>query len=96
MNVQEIRLPEPMVAGSTYALSVNVEYSSPGQTVEFWGNATLCSRADEQLATMPLQAGVLCTEFHPAQAHDWVLMVWYGDGSTSGGDIVVCAHGTCP
>jgi hypothetical protein len=95
-EVQAIRLPEPMVAGTTYTLSVNVEYHSTGQTVEFWGSGSLCGVADEKLASMALEMGVQCTQFHPTQAHDSVLMAWYGDGSTSIGDIVVCAHGSCP
>lgn len=96
LTVQQIILPEPMIAGQSYGLSVLVTFSTAGQTIEFWGTSGTCGHADEKLLAKPLQEGELCADFNPTSAHESILMAWRGDGSITVGDITVCAHGKCP
>jgi hypothetical protein len=95
ISVRNLTIPQPLVAGSTHSISIQVRIAV-GQAIELWGTSASCGRADELLFTGTAQPGVVCAELTPTRGHSDLLMVFRGDGSIFISDMTVCMQGQCP
>jgi hypothetical protein len=87
-------LSEPIQAGTSYALSIEVLSSNP--TIEFWGTDTRCGDGLELLAKFENATGVVCTVIEPQGSYSEVLAVMRGGEEASLFEYQYCgAAGHC-
>ncbi len=97
-SLRSIQLPEPTVAGESYALTLNLSSAGEGDQVELWGARESCGEAEELVWFGPLSAGSLCAEFIASDAYSSLIMVWRelrGELGASWESVTFCPTGSC-
>ena len=96
-------LPQPMRAGQPYTFSVSLATRNFTGDLEIWGSNAECGPGLERLFTEPFANKLYCTEVHPTQDHDYILVVenFTGRGDASSAaqsliDLRACPAGGCP
>lgn len=97
-SFRSIQLPEPTVAGESYALALNLPSAGEGDQIELWGAKESCGEAEELVWFGPMTAGELCAEFVPSDAYSSLVMVWRelrGELGASWESVTLCPTGSC-
>jgi len=90
--VTDIILSAPLVPGSTFAFSVDMD--AEDNQMEFWGATEECGAGFELLATSPMGTGIRCVELSPTQGtYSHIIWAWHGGGAHH--DVTFCPGGTC-